>query len=135
MRTRDILLSTLRECIRLDRETGHLYWVERPRSHFITDQSHATFNKHKAGKRADLGAYATRDYLRVRGKIDGAVVDMLAHRVVFAFIHGKWPTHEIDHIDRVRTNNRPSNLRDVPHRVNMRNRAVSVPRPEAAATA
>lgn len=45
-----------------------------------------------------------------------------AHRLAWAWSTGWWPKQDIDHIDGVRTNNRPSNLRDVPRRTNMENR-------------
>lgn len=44
-----------------------------------------------------------------------------AHRVVFALTHGAWPAGEVDHINGNRTDNRPANLRDVPHRENLKN--------------
>ena len=36
----------------------------------------------------------------------------LAHRLAWFYIHGVWPTHEIDHINRNRTDNRIANLRE-----------------------
>lgn len=45
-----------------------------------------------------------------------------AHRVAWALFYGEWPKHTIDHINGIRTDNRISNLRDVPHAVNTRNR-------------
>lgn len=35
-----------------------------------------------------------------------------AHRVAFAVTHGRWPDHEVDHINGVRSDNRPQNLRE-----------------------
>lgn len=46
------------------------------------------------------------------------------HRVVWALVHGVWPS-EIDHIDRNPQNNHIDNLRDVTHRVNNFNRGVA----------
>jgi hypothetical protein len=43
-------------------------------------------------------------------------------RAVFAFITGKWPIHELDHIDQNPLNDRPWNLRDVTSRQNIQNR-------------
>lgn len=36
---------------------------------------------------------------------------LLAHRLAWMLIHGEWPPSDIDHADRVKSNNRISNLR------------------------
>lgn len=114
-------IQSVQEALRLDLETGHLYWLDRPRRHFRSDAGHRLFRACHAGRRADLSVYPSNGYLRVRMRIVDTKFDLLAHRLVFALVHGRWPQHEIDHIDRVRTNNVPGNLRDVPHIVNMQN--------------
>ncbi|WP_303678303.1 HNH endonuclease [Ralstonia mannitolilytica] len=43
------------------------------------------------------------------------------HRLAWFYMHGKWPEHEIDHINGIRTDNRMSNLRDVSRADNMQN--------------
>jgi len=43
------------------------------------------------------------------------------HRLAWYYVTGMWPTYEIDHEDTVRTNNRWSNLRDLPRAVNAQN--------------
>lgn len=48
--------------------------------------------------------------------------DYKAHRVVWLWVTGKFPCHTIDHINRIRSDNRFSNLRDVPQSVNNRNK-------------
>lgn len=65
------------------------------------------------------GCPNTRGYLVVRFQR----VSYAAHRAVWLWLHGRWPEFEIDHKDRDKVNNRPENLRDVPHRVNCANRA------------
>jgi hypothetical protein len=45
------------------------------------------------------------------------------HRLAWFYVHGVWPTHTIDHINRVRTDNRIANLRDVTMRENNLNKA------------
>lgn len=116
-----ICVRYLAECLALDVESGRLFWKARPADHFSKPRDHLRFNSTYAGRQADAGTYPTRGYRRVRLSIHGRKVDLLAHRAVFALAHGRWPEHEIDHIDRDRANNRPANLRDVPHAVNMRN--------------
>lgn len=43
------------------------------------------------------------------------------HRLIYCMQHGYFPENEIDHINRIRTDNRIENLREVSHSVNQRN--------------
>lgn len=44
-----------------------------------------------------------------------------AHRLAWLHTYGAWPTDQIDHINRIRTDNRISNLRDVSTKQNQQN--------------
>lgn len=44
-----------------------------------------------------------------------------AHRLAWLYVNGKWPCGDIDHINHDKTDNRISNLRDVPRSVNNEN--------------
>ena len=46
-----------------------------------------------------------------------------AHRLAWLYINGSWPTDQIDHINRIRTDNRIANLRDVSHKQNHQNKS------------
>ena len=45
----------------------------------------------------------------------------LAHRLAFLWCYGQWPEKQIDHINRIKTDNRIANLRDVSQRENCQN--------------
>ncbi len=45
-----------------------------------------------------------------------------AHRLVWLYVFGQWPTYDIDHINGNPSDNRLCNLRDIPHRINLQNR-------------
>lgn len=45
-----------------------------------------------------------------------------AHRLVWLWVYGEWPKHNIDHINGNRSDNRIENLRDVTGSVNNENR-------------
>lgn len=45
----------------------------------------------------------------------------LAHRLAWLYVYGQWPKHCIDHINGNRSDNRISNLRDIPKAQNHQN--------------
>lgn len=62
-------------------------------------------------------------YLRMTVWHDGRPIQRPYGRVVWAWLTGAWPIHEIDHINRDKTDHKPWNLRDVTCRVNQQNRS------------
>jgi hypothetical protein len=108
----------LRKLLTYDYETGLLYWLPRPVSMFSCKCVQHRWNLSFANKPA-FTAKANNGYLK------GSVLNrqMLAHRVIWALVHGEWPKDQIDHIDGDRSNNRIENLRDVPEFINRRNTA------------
>lgn len=99
----------LRERLLLDEESGRFFWKE-------AQDLPKSWNTRYAGKEA-LCTLSWQGYNY--GSVDGCSV--AAHRAVWAYIHGAWPTADIDHINGVTTDNRLENLRDVSHRDNQRN--------------
>ncbi len=94
----------LRELVHYEPETGALYWrVARQRIN-VGDEA---------------GVLNAAGYRVVR--VDGALYR--AHRLVWLHVHGEWPSHQIDHRNNVRHDNRIVNLRDVEQSTNQRNRS------------
>lgn len=58
---------------------------------------------------AVAGAPGPRGYVRIHT----AKRDLYGHRVAWLFVTGAWPSQEIDHINRDRSDNRYLNLREV----------------------
>jgi len=52
-----------------------------------------------------------------------------SHRLAWLYVHGKWPEPEIDHINRVKTDNRIANLREADRSMNNLNRGTLVRKP------
>jgi hypothetical protein len=52
-------------------------------------------------------------------KVDG--VTYRAHRLAWLYVYGEWPTAELDHVNRIRNDNRIANLRLTTRFLNMQN--------------
>lgn len=121
---RELPVERLRNMVRLDAASGSMTWMPRVLADFAgainPQQAMATWNTRFSGQPA-FAHSAGNGYLH--GSLLGRKV--LAHRVVWALHYGTWPVQTIDHIDGDRTNNRPENLRDVPHQTNCQNQPLS----------
>ena len=101
-------LERLHELLAYDQATG----VFTQRIQYLGRQG----ARWKAGRVAGCVNKLT-GYLTLR--LDGKLYQ--AHRLAWLYVHGTWPTAEIDHRDGDRLNNAMSNLRDVSRRENAEN--------------
>lgn len=107
-------VETIKRVFRYEPEAGLLFWRET------------------VGQRAQAGSVAGRvhsnGYVIVRFRKRSYSV----HRIAYAIMKGVWPENEVDHRDRVRSNNRWKNLRaatDAQNAVNVvRSRKYDLPR-------
>ena len=68
-------------------------------------------------KPGDIAGCKSLGYIRIR--IDGKIYQ--AHRLAWLYHYGEWPKYGLDHINRIKDDNRIENLRDVDQYENMRN--------------
>jgi len=103
-----IPVDAMQQLIRLDAETGKLFWLPRPDNKSFTS---------RYGNTEAMTALNGSGY-RV-GNFGGRLYR--AHHVVFALHTGSWPVTHLDHINGDRLDNRPANLRQVTRTENNRN--------------
>lgn len=104
-----------------DYDGGSLSWRERPRSDFTSDGAWKRSNTRRAGKL--VGSKLGEDgYIRVNITIKNRLYKVFAHRLVWAWHHGRWPHDLLDHIDQDKSNNAIENLREVCQAENHKNR-------------
>jgi len=97
--------QTLRPLLHYDPETGVLTWLQKLASRQYVGDA--------AGRRNHDG-YVIVGIWHKR---------YCAHRLAWLYMTGGWPEHEIDHVDRDRSNNRWGNLRPATHKQNAENRS------------
>lgn len=103
----DLTADYLRELLCYDSETGIFTWRETRHWRAIKGE--------EAGTCAHPRGYRT---IRINYKA------YLAHRLAWLYVHGEWPSHEIDHINRKTADNALKNLRHCTHQQNRWNGAV-----------
>jgi len=103
------------ESIDYDPDTGIVTWRERPPSHFTRLCDWATWNAQHSG--------LTVGHVGKQGYCDIRVFNRpyRLHTLIWLYVHGAFPTLEIDHINGIRSDNRLVNLRDVSRHENTKN--------------
>jgi hypothetical protein len=94
----------LREVLNYDPMTGVFVWKKRLNNRALVGHICRNFDH--------------RGYLRIN--IDRKIYR--AARLAWLYIHGKWPPHEIDHINGIPGDDRLDNLREATHSENCNNR-------------
>lgn len=97
--------SRVKEILNYDPESGRFTYLKNDKT-----------NRQRAGMTA--GYINQRGYRKIL--IDGKYY--FAHRIAWLYVYGRWPLIAIDHINRVKDDNRISNLREATHSLNNRNK-------------
>lgn len=98
---RAVNIDYLRQRLTYNPHTGIFIWLHKPE----TNVNNRCWNSRCAGKIA--GNTMGTGYQCIG--IDN--VQYLAHRLAWAYVTGQWPDKHVDHINRIRTDNRFENLR------------------------
>ena len=99
---KDLTQEEVRKHLNYNPETGELMWREWRR-----------------GRKTSLNVGRTQSNGYMQLQINGTLYQL--HRVIWLWVYGYFPENEIDHINRVRSDNRLSNLREVSRTCNARN--------------
>ncbi len=94
--------------------------VARLRKNYCYDGEKGLLVNRKTGK--ELKGYKHTDgYLRVDFHLNGVRCVFFYHRLIWAYFHCRFPTMQLDHINRIKRDNRINNLREVTDSQNQMN--------------
>lgn len=108
MATPTLTQDRLKQLLAYDAQTGVFTWL----------QPCSRFSQIKPGNAA--GCVHARGYVHI--KVEGRAYK--AHRLAWLYTYGRWPQPSVDHINRVKTDNRIVNLREVDQLANMQNKSL-----------
>jgi hypothetical protein len=108
-----ITAEYVRRRLQYDPETGEFVW--RPKA--IGSTADKRWNSRYAGEVAGYLNGGRYRQINIDGKL------YLAARLAWLIAHGEWPKNEIDHVNRVRDDDRLVNLRDVTRTENSNNKS------------
>lgn len=111
-----ISVERLREAVHYEAATGVLTWLKRPVEHFKNLRAANVWNARYSGKPAF-------DTIMANGYRKGCFdyIELLAHRVAWALMTGKFPEGDVDHINGLRSENKARNLRECSRAQNLQN--------------
>lgn len=110
-----ITCEIVRDLLSYAPETGIFTWRYRDRKYCESDKTQKIWNTRYAGKKAGV---LREGYITI--KI--FYYPFAAHRLAYLYMTGSFPSMDVDHIDRNKSNNRFENLRAVSKFVNQQNR-------------
>lgn len=119
-------IETISNSVTPDLGAGLVFWKPRDASEFTAKGRKSaaacakTWNTRFAGKPAFNVKHSSGYRF---GYFQGRHI--YAHRLIWALKHGEWPDGEVDHINRIASDNRIENLRIVTSSQNKRNRTRS----------
>lgn len=103
-----VSIERINELFRLDPSTGRIFWKVAANS--------------QAPKGSVAGNLTSYGYRRVQ--IDGK--SYREHNIVYALAHGRHPSAHLDHVNGVRDDNRPDNLREATRSENNCNKGTEI---------
>jgi len=112
--------ETLRSLIHYDSETGIMTWLPRKEN----NKQMKAWNVKYAGRQ--ITSKTKEGYIRFYITFNGKTKRYYGHRFAWLYVFGEYPKDAIDHINRIKFDNRICNLRLSDESLNQHNRGVSI---------
>lgn len=111
----DLTQAIAKELVEYFPESGKLFWRKRSDKFFEAEWLAKRWNTRYSGAECFCSNH-------ISGYKEGTILNqrLLSHRFIWFYMMGEWP-NEIDHINRVRDDNRWENLRNVDRLTNAKN--------------
>ncbi len=118
------LVALVRECFDYNQDTGAFVWRDRPAASFLSTRAAKAHRTNHVGKPAFISP--DKDgYLWCQVRLRGKIIRLSAHFAAYVYVTGKVPADQIDHRNRVRSDNRFDNLREATGHGNSQNRVTT----------